>query len=132
MRKNSIIIMAILLLATSAMAFTTGEEISEDIIYEKVSLRNLEVQLDQNAARAKKQYQGMYVEFEAKIRNIDSDGEYFSIGDNFIATFFCYTTNEEQKQVLLDKNRGSIVHVKGKITKVGEILGYRVDLMELR
>ena len=132
MRKNSIIIMAILLLATSAMAFTTGEEISEDIIYEKVSLRNLEVQLDQNVARAKKQYQGMYVEFEAKIRTIDSDGEYFSIGDNFIATFLCYTTNEEQKQVLLDKNRGSIVHVKGKITKVGEILGYRVDLMELR
>ncbi|MBR1915023.1 MAG: zinc ribbon domain-containing protein [Alphaproteobacteria bacterium] len=109
------------------------EEILQNIEYQKISPRELERKLEENAARAQQQYQGMYIEFQGKLGNIDADGEYFGVDSgDFLSSFHCSIKNEQQKQVLISKNKGDIVHVKGKITRVGEIMGYRVDVIELR
>ena len=108
------------------------KEVIQNIEYQKISLRDLERQLNENAARAQQKYRGMYVEFEGKLRNIDANGEYFNVeSGGYLSSFQCYIKNEEQKQVLISKNIGNNIHVKGKITRVGEILGYSVDVMEV-
>lgn len=109
------------------------EETAENIVYQKISPRDLERQLQENAARAQQQYLGMYVEFEGRLRNIDANGEYFNVDSGgYLSSFQCYIKNEQQKQVLISKNIGNNVHVKGKIKRVGEVLGYSVDVMEIR
>lgn len=104
----------------------------QHIEYQRISLRELERELEENAARAQQNYQGKYVEFEGKLGNIDANGEYFSVESGYFSSFHCSIRNDQQKQVLISKNKGNTVYVKGKITRVGEILGYRVDVMELR
>lgn len=116
----------------------TSNHINEEIItqpieYKKVYPVNLQKQLEANAARAQQQYLGMYVEFEGRLRNIDANGKYFNVDSGgYISSIQCYIKNEEQKQILISKNIGNIVYVKGKISRVGEILGYSVDVTELK
>jgi intein/homing endonuclease len=118
---------------TSSNRYSNSEKTVENIVYQKISLKDLERKLKENAARAQQQYQGMYVEFDGPIDNIDANGEYFSIkSGTFLSLFQCYIKNERQKQVLISKNVGNVVHVKGKIKRVGEIMGYSIDIIELK
>ncbi len=99
-----------------------------------VDIDNLVSVLDSNAARASKLYKGVNVKFTGSIANIDSDGDYFSVAgrDTFLKDFFCRIKNKEQLNVIMNKTRGSQVMVKGKITDVGEVLGYKVDVDEVK
>lgn len=113
--------------------YSNSEKIAENVVYQKISLRDLERQLKENAARAQQQYQGMYVEFDGPIDNIDANGEYFGVkSGGFLSSFHCSIKNEQQKQILISKNIGNIVHIKGKIKRVGEIMGYSVDVIEIK
>lgn len=110
-----------------------SQKIPENIIYQKISPKELERNLKENAARAQQQYQGAYVEFQGRLDIIDANGEYFTINSGgFISNFHCSITNEQQKNILISKNTGNIVHIKGKITRVGEIMGYYVDVIDLK
>ena len=110
-----------------------NSKIPENVEYQKITLGTLEKNLQENAARAQQQYQGVYVEFDGRLEVIDANGEYFSVqSGSFLSDIHCSIKNEQQKQVLISKNKGNIVHVKGKITQVGEILGYRIDVIELK
>ena len=86
--------------------------------------------------KAEKDYQKKYVEFECKIKNFDSDGNYISVEPvnasewNFI-TAMCYIKNDAQKDFLIEKKVGDKITIKGKVTSIGEVLGYSIDIKEV-
>ena len=90
--------------------------------------------LNQNAARASKNYKGKYVKFTGTLANIDSNGDYFSVAgrDTFLKDFFCSIRSKEQLNVVLNKSTGSRITVWGKISDVGEVLGYRIKVDKVK
>lgn len=92
--------------------------------------------LKSNAARASKNYKGTYVKFTGRLRTIDSDGTYFTVEGNnryaFMNSFRCKIRNKKLQEILINKNSGNTITVKGKITDVGEVLGYTIDTEELQ
>lgn len=91
--------------------------------------------LKSNALKAESTYQDQYVELSGKLTIIDSDGKYISIvpvNDEFsFDGVLCNIKNEEQKQKVMEMNIGDTITVKGKITSVGELLGYQLDIESL-
>lgn len=110
---------------------TSGSQIQ----YEKVNLQAMLDELETNALRAEETYQDMYVEITGEIRNFDSDGKYISIapyGGGILSNrFMCYLTDPTHKAFLLEKNVGDVVTIRGKITSIGEVLGYHIDIIEI-
>lgn len=104
--------------------------------YQKVTVKQLTDTLDENALRAEKTYQDMYVEITGYLSNVDSDGEYFSItGTNDSWDFnwiSCDITDEKQLDKIINLNNGDQITVYGKITTIGEVIGYRVDVIEIK
>lgn len=88
--------------------------------------------LDSNAMKAAELYDDQYVELTGELSVIDSSGSYIDITpiyDEFaIMGVQCYLQNEEQKQEVMELSIGDTVVVKGKITDVGEIMGYSLDI----
>ena len=84
--------------------------------------------------KAADKYKGQYVELTGRLSVIDSNGKYISIVDSTdewaITGVQCYIKNDEQKQVVMDMSIGDEIVVKGKITDVGEVLGYFLDMTE--
>lgn len=100
--------------------------------YHEVSASALMNALEQNAAKAASITKGQKLKIiGGKIGFIDSDGDQFNLEhDNFtISTITCYVENKSiaQKQ-LLEVKRGQQVDIYGTITRVGETLGYSVDV----
>jgi hypothetical protein len=91
--------------------------------------------LESNALKAEKQYGDQYVEITGKLSNIDSDGKYISItpsNDEYaIRGVQCYIQNEEQTNKVLEMSIGDTITLKGKITDIGEIMGYALDIDEI-
>lgn len=88
--------------------------------------------LKQNAAKAASVTKDQKLKIiDGKIGTIDSDGDQFNLEhDSFtISTITCYVQNKSiaQKQ-LLEVKRGQQVDIYGTITRVGETLGYSVDV----
>lgn len=120
---------------------TSDEKMSQtsekQIEYELVDLNVLFSDLEDNAMKAENNYQNKNVEFEAKIASFDSDGSYISVEPvnadewNF-QTATCSIKNDEQKEVLMEKNVGDVVTIKGKIKSIGELLGYSIDISEIK
>lgn len=111
---------------------STNYEKPKPIIYEKVSINELEKQLGTNAARAQQNWQGKNIEISGPLGVIDANGEYFTVnGNGFLSSVHCSIMNDKQKQILIKKNKGEMIKVKGRITKVGEIAGYRIEVAEM-
>lgn len=100
------------------------------IIYEDCTVSQLIDALEENAFNAKNTYEGKYFRVTGKLKNIDASGEYFSLGsgDFEIYSVQCFLKNDEQKSRLANMNIEDTVTVKGKITDVGEILGYQLKI----
>ena len=109
---------------------------STEIVYEIVDLQTMIDDLKANSLRAEENYKEKYVEITGKISNIDSDGKYISISpdnDEFnLTSVMCYIKNDEQKQVIINKSTDDIVTIKGKIKSIGEVLGYSLDIKEIK
>lgn len=109
----------------------------EEIVYEAVDLQTMFDELDANAMKAEANYQKKNVEFECKIKSFDSDGSYISVEPvgasewNFVSAM-CYIKNDTQKEVLIQKNVGDIITIKGKVKSIGEVLGYSIDINEVQ
>lgn len=90
--------------------------------------------LESNALKAEKEYTDKYVEITGYLDNIDSDGSYITVkamdaGDwDFMRRIQCFLTSQEQEDVLLELFTGDLITVKGKISAVGEVLGYTLDI----
>ena len=119
--------------ATSETAVSSSSS-GVAIEYTAYTVTELSEDLDSNALKAADKYKGQYVELTGRLSVIDSNGKYISIVDNTdewaITGVQCYIKNDEQKQVVMDMSIGDEIVVKGKITDVGEVLGYFLDMTE--
>ncbi len=118
--------------SVSTEVASTETEAVETVEYQAVELSDMIATLKANALKAEKTYQDMYVEVTGYLSNVDSDGDYISItatNDEWdFDSVQCYITNEEQIDVVLEKEVGDKVTIQGQITSIGEILGYSLDI----
>lgn len=88
--------------------------------------------LEENALKAETTYQDKYVAVTGRLSTIDSDGKYISIlpteDDWAIIGVQCYIQTDEKKSQVAELSKGDVLTVKGKITSVGEVLGYGLDI----
>ena len=124
---------------SSEQAVTNAASEVKESKYEYVSLKTMLDELEANAMKAEATYQNKYVQVEGKITNFDSDGEYISIKptgagewDYLLLDVTCYIKTDAQRNVLIKKAKGDIVTIKGKITRIGEVLGYSIDIDEVK
>ena len=108
---------------------------TEEISYTAYNVSELTSDLDSNAMKATDKYKNQYVELTGRLNVIDSSGKYISItptDDEFaIIGVQCYIKNDDQKNAVMDMSIGDTVIVKGKITDVGEVMGYSLDIDEI-
>lgn len=109
---------------------------AEKIEYTEVSADDLMNALNENALSASKTYKNTYVSVTGRLSNIDSDGKYIDIvpADDELAIIGiqCYTHGDGALVgTVSGLSKDSIVTVKGKITDVGEVIGYALDIDEI-
>ena len=91
-------------------------------------------ELENNALNAKDSYEGRNVEITGRVEVIDASGKYICLYpvDNewsFISVQ-CFVVNKEQINYIKKISNGDIITLRGKITSVGEILGYALNIHE--
>ncbi len=106
----------------------------QPISYTHYNVTELFDALSTNAMKAQSDFKDQYVEIEGYLSVIDSDGKYIGVGaapDDyayFLQNIQCYLKTDEQKQQIMGINSGSHITVRGKITSVGEVLGYSMNI----
>jgi len=88
-------------------------------------------QLNDNALKASNDHKGEYVRITGNLSTIDSSGKYISLLPNTdfaIIGVTCYIKNEETKAKVSELSSDSLITLTGKITEVGEVLGYSLDI----
>ncbi|MDD3002035.1 MAG: hypothetical protein PHF29_09810 [Candidatus Riflebacteria bacterium] len=111
-------------------------EVEEVIEYTTYEVGELLDDLNNNALKAESKYSEQYVELSGELSNIDSDGKYISItpsDEEFaIIGVQCYLMSDEQKDKVMEMSKGDVITVRGKITSVGEVMGYSLDIDEFK
>lgn len=111
------------------------EQQNVEITYTPYSVDTLMDDLDNNALKAEETYDNQYVEITGELSVIDSDGQYINLipqNRSFaILGCQCYIKNDEQKQQVIEMSIGQILTIRGKITSVGEVTGYQLDIQEI-
>lgn len=112
-----------------------SSQIQENINYIKISKDDLDEALENNAAAAKETYNNKYVEVSGKLGTIDSDLKYIylmsSTDEWDINGIHCTIKNKDQKDIVKSLTKNQEITIKGKITDVGEVLGYYMDINEI-
>ena len=107
----------------------------EPIEYLKVTKDELDGALESNAAAAKEKYNNKYIEVTGKLGAIDSDLSYISLVSSTDEWDFmgihCDIKNNEQKEIVKTLVTDQEITIRGKITDVGEVLGYFLDINEI-
>lgn len=120
---------------SGATTETSKAETKQAVTYEAVESKKLLDDLTGNALKAKDTYKDKNVEITGVLDNIDASGKYITIipneGDMIITGIQAYIKNDDQKKVVMDLAKGDKIVIKGKITDVGELLGYSVDIDEI-
>ena len=82
-----------------------------------------------NAAKAKKEYNGKYLEVSGIVSNIDSNCKYIDIvGTNEFAIIGMQINfDSKYKEAVSNLENGSSYTFKVKVTDVGEVFGYYAD-----
>ena len=108
---------------------------NKPIEYQIVDIDELESALKDNAAAAKDKYNGKYLEITGRLGTIDSDLKYISLlstTDKWdIVGVHCVIKKSSTKDVIKTLKSDQTIVVKGKITDVGEVLGYYLDIDEV-
>lgn len=101
--------------------------------FTKVTVKEMNKALTDNAAAAKDEYNKKYLEVTGILGTIDSDLKYISLdeGDFDLQGIHCTIKNDEQKEIVKKLKKGQSLTIKGKITDVGEVLGYYMDIIEI-
>ena len=114
---------------TSATADATT---ASQIEYTNVTIEQLLSDLKTNAYNAKQTWNGQYVTITSgKVLNIDASGAYFSIESDldeyWLENIRIDIPSSIRDEVMSDISAGVSVTVQGKISDVGEIMGYSVN-----
>lgn len=114
---------------------STEDPQEPEIVYTPYEVQTLMDDLQENALKAAQTYEDQYVELTGDLNVVDSSGKYISItpsGDQFaFIGVQCYLKSDEQRDVVMNSAIGDRLTVKGKITSVGEVLGYSLDIDEI-
>ena len=120
---------------TNVGSNNNSSQTQENIEYIKVTKDELDEALENNAAAAKDTYKNKYVEISGKLGTIDSDLKYISLVSSTNSWDFigihCTIKTNEQKEIVKTLSKEQEITVKGKITDVGEVLGYYLDITEI-
>ncbi len=104
----------------------------EVIEYTPVTVDEMSDALDNNPAAASDAYKGKYFAVTGRLSNIDSSGKYITLDDINDEWSFkgvsCYIKSEEQLNRVKELSMNQEVTVRGKITSVGEVMGYSMDI----
>ena len=107
---------------------------TEEIEYIVATVDEMYETLNDNALKAKKTYDGQYVEVTGILGTIDSNGSYICLDEmNTAYSFYsvqCFVKNDEQLDHVIEMSSGKKYTVRVKITTVGEVLGYAGDIVE--
>ncbi len=108
---------------------------NEAIEYMAINVDTLEKALESNPANAKDTYNGKYLEITGKLGTIDADLKYISLlsttNEWDLTGIHCTIKNDKQKDKVKSLSKDDTIVVKGKITDVGEVLGYYLDISEI-
>ena len=108
---------------------------TQEIEYIKVTKDDLDEALENNAAAAKETYNNKYIEVTGKFGNIDSDLKYISLYSSTKEYDFngihCTLKNNDQRNIAKSLTKDQEITVKGKVTDVGEVLGYYLNITEI-
>lgn len=109
-----------------------NEKEEPEIEYTVCTVSEMMELLDTNAMKAQSTYMDQYVEITGRLSTIDSDGKYISLlpldDDWAITGVHCYIQNDEQREKIMEMSTDDTVTLRGKITNVGEVLGYSLDI----
>ena len=109
----------------------TTAESTTAIEYTDYTVDDLMAQLEDNALKASNDHKGENVRITGKLNNIDSSGKYISLVPNTDVAIIgvqCYIKNDETKSKVAELSKDSLVTLTGKITDVGEVLGYSLNI----
>lgn len=100
-----------------------------------VTVDDLVNDLRDNALKASNTYKDQYVELTGRLSNIDSDGKYFSLG--ILSSEFSLNTvlcriDKSHLDTVMNFSKDQQVTVTGKITAVGEVLGYTLQVETIK
>ena len=113
----------------------SSNQTSKTIEYIKLSKDDLDEELEKNAAVAREKYIDKYVEVTGKLGTIDSKLKYISLVSSTkewdLIGVHCYIKSEGQKEIIKTLTSDQEITVKGKITDVGEVLGYYLNITEI-
>ncbi|MCR5775464.1 MAG: hypothetical protein K6G42_10310 [Lachnospiraceae bacterium] len=101
--------------------------------YTPVGVSQLYSELEENAMRAEENWNDKYVAITGYLSSVDNDGKYFSItGSNeswdFVSVHCSMKDNDQVKSFISTQNKGDELVVYGKISEIGEVIGYTVDV----
>lgn len=116
--------------STSKGSTTVAE--TKPVEYTTVEIDTLLDELSANAYNAQQKWKGKHVAIENGIvSTIDASGKYFAIESTddsyFLESIRVDIPENIRSEVMSSISDGASVTVKGKITDVGEIMGYSVD-----
>lgn len=110
----------------------TQESSTSNTSYTEVTTDTLISALKENALRADASYNKENIKLTGKLYNIDSSGKYLnleSMSDPWdFTSISCYVTDDSQLDQIIQMNKGDIITISGKVTLVGEFLGYSIDI----
>ena len=111
-------------------------EPEKEIEYTAYTVSKMMDDLEENALKAESTYKDQYVEVTGRLGTIDSSGKYITLypeeNEFAIIGVQCYIKGDEQKQKVMEMSSDDTVTLKGKITSVGEVLGYSLDIDEIK
>lgn len=110
---------------------TVAESTAPTVEYTSYTVDDLMAQLEGNALKASNDHKGENVRITGKLGVIDSSGKYITLypdTDFAIIGVQCYIKNDDTKAKVAELSKDSLVTLTGKITDVGEILGYSLNI----
>lgn len=117
----------------SALISLEADEIPE-VEYGEITAKKLIDDLNKNALAAKEKYQGQYVAISGLLSTIDSSGDYIAIAPEkySFSTIHCSIKSDAVLKKVMELSTGTKITVYGKITDVGEVLGYYLDIHDIK
>ena len=93
---------------------------------------------ENNAVKAQSTYKNKWFEISGILGTIDSDGYYFYLReDDYLFSTFSVRCKipSEKRNIIIDKleekHHGQRVTLKGKVTDMGETMGYEVTIVDI-
>ena len=135
------LVMALFAIGFAASDDSETEAVSKEEIpteMENVTVGEMTKVLNENEMRAQKMFAGKWFQITGYLGNMDSEGEYFTLESNsariFSTDVTCNIPSDKRKPItekLVNMNKGDKIKVKGKVTDMGEIMGYTVSIIDV-